>query len=175
MVELSQAMVDGVLADHPDVLCDAGVSQSVVKVRILNSNGLDASYEKTVFSLGLGGTLVRGTDMLFVGDGESSCSPITDASEIVARVTGQLDQAQDMAEVTTGSFPVVFTPDAVAGLLLSPLLVGFNGKTVLQGSSPSWEGSVRRSSMSVSPYTTMAPSHTAPGAAPGTMRGYQPG
>ena len=136
MVELSQAMVDGVLAGHPDVLCDAGVSQSVVKVRILNSNGLDASYEKTVFSLGLGGTLVRGTDMLFVGDGESSCRPIADASEIVARVTGQLDQAHDMAEVTTGSFPVVFTPDAVAGLLLSPLLVGFNGKTVLQGSSP---------------------------------------
>ena len=136
MVELSQAMVDGVLAGHPDVLCDAGVSQSVVKVRILNSNGLDASYEKTVFSLGLGGTLVRGTDMLFVGDGESSCRPITDASDIVARVTGQLDQAHDMAEVTTGSFPVVFTPDAVAGLLLSPLLVGFNGKTVLQGSSP---------------------------------------
>ena len=136
MVELSQAMVDGVLADHPDVLCDAGVSQSVVKVRILNSNGLDASYEKTVFSLGLGGTLVRGTDMLFVGDGESSCRPIADASDIVARVTGQLDQAHDMAEVTTGRFPVVFTPDAVAGLLLSPLLVGFNGKTVLQGSSP---------------------------------------
>ena len=136
MVELSQAMVDGVLADHPDVLCDAGVSQSVVKVRILNSHGLDASYEKTVFSLGLGGTLVRGTDMLFVGDGESSCRPITDASDIVARVTGQLDQAQEIAEVTTGSFPVVFTPDAVAGLLLSPLLVGFNGKTVLQGSSP---------------------------------------
>ena len=136
MVELSQAMVDGVLAGHPDVLCDAGVSQSVVKVRILNSKGLDASYEKTVFSLGLGGTLVRGTDMLFVGDGESSCRPITDASDIVARVTGQLDQAHDMAEVTTGRFPVVFTPDAVAGLLLSPLLVGFNGKTVLQGSSP---------------------------------------
>ena len=136
MVELSQAMVQGVLAGHPDVLCDAGVSQSVVKVRILNSKGLDASYEKTVFSLGLGGTLVRGTDMLFVGDGESSCRPIADASDIVARVTGQLDQAHDMAEVTTGRFPVVFTPDAVAGLLLSPLLVGFNGKTVLQGSSP---------------------------------------
>ena len=136
MVELSQAMVDGVLAGHPDVLCDAGVSQSVVRVRILNSTGLDASYEKTVFSLGLGGTLVRGTDMLFVGDGESSCRPIADASDIVARVTDQLDQAQDMAEVTTGRFPVVFTPDAVAGLLLSPLLVGFNGKTVLQGSSP---------------------------------------
>ncbi len=136
MVDLSQALVDGVLARHPDVLCDAGVSQSVVKVRILNSEGLDASYEKTVFSMGVGGTLVRGTDMLFVGDGESSCRPIADASDIVARVTDQLDQAQETAEVTTGSFPVVFTPDAVAGLLLSPLLVGFNGKTVVQGSSP---------------------------------------
>ena len=136
MVELSQDMVEGILSLHPDVQCDAGVSQSVVKVRILNSEGLDASYEKTVFSMGLSGTLVRGTDMLFVGDGESSCRPMSDASDIIVRVTSQLEQAKEMAEVTTGSFPVVFTPDAVAGLLLSPLLVGFNGKTVLQGSSP---------------------------------------
>ena len=136
MVELSQEMVEGILEGHPEVLCDAGASQSVVKVRIMNSEGVDASYEKTVFSIGLSGTLVRGTDMLFVGDGESSCRPIEDASEIVARVRGQLDMAKQEAEVTTGRFPVVFTPDAVAGLLLSPLLVGFNGKTVVQGSSP---------------------------------------
>ena len=137
MVELSQAMVDGVLADHPDVLCDAGVSQSVVKVRILNSNGLDASYEKTVFAMGLGGTLVRGTDMLFVGDGESSCRPITDASEISwPGSRANLTRLMIWPRSPRGRFPVVFTPDAVAGLLLSPLLVGFNGKTVLQGSSP---------------------------------------
>ena len=136
MVELSREMVEGILDRHPEVLCDAGASQSVVKVRIMNSEGVDASYEKTVFSLGLSGTLVRGTDMLFVGEGESSCRPISDAAEIVARVRGQLDMAQREAEVTTGKFPVVFTPDAVAGLLLSPLLVGFNGKTVVQGSSP---------------------------------------
>ena len=136
MVELSREMVEGILEGHPDVLCDSGASRSVVKVRIMNSEGVDASYEKTVFSIGLSGTLVRGTDMLFVGDGESSCRPIEDASEIVARVRGQLDMAKQEAEVTTGRFPVVFTPDAVAGLLLSPLLVGFNGKTVVQGSSP---------------------------------------
>ena len=136
MVDLSRDMVEGILEVHPEVLCDSGASRSVVKVRIINSEGVDASYEKTVFSIGLSGTLVRGTDMLFVGDGESSCRPIEDASEIVARVRGQLDMAKQEAEVTTGKFPVVFTPDAVAGLLLSPLLVGFNGKTVVQGSSP---------------------------------------
>ena len=52
--------------------------------------------------------------------------------------------AKQEAEVTTGRFPVVFTPDAVAGLLLSPLLVGFNGKTVVQGSSPLVGGWARR-------------------------------
>lgn len=136
MVDLSREMVEGVLEERPEVLCDAGASQSVVKVRIMNTEGVDASYEKTVFSLGLSGTLVRGTDMLLVGEGESSCRPIFDASDIVARVKGQLAMAQREAEVATGKFPVVFTPDAVAGLLLSPLLVGFNGKTVVQGSSP---------------------------------------
>ena len=60
MVELSQAMVDGVLAGHPDVLCDAGVSQSVVKVRILNSKGLDALIRKDGFLPGIGWDLGAG-------------------------------------------------------------------------------------------------------------------
>ena len=54
MVELSQAMVDGVLADHRDVLCDAGVSQSVVKVRILNSNGAGRLIREDGFLPGFG-------------------------------------------------------------------------------------------------------------------------
>ena len=54
MVELSQAMVEGVLADHPDVLCDAGVSQSVVKVRISEQQWAGCLLREDCFLPGIG-------------------------------------------------------------------------------------------------------------------------
>ena len=110
MVELGQSLVDGVRNHSPEVLCDAAVSQSVISVRLLNSKGVDANYQKSVFSMGVGGTLVRGTDMLFVGDGESSSQPLSDWKEISDRVNYQLDLAKETAEAPTGDLPVIFTP-----------------------------------------------------------------
>lgn len=136
LVELGQSMVDGVTTHSSEVLCDAGVSQTVVSVRLLNTKGIDVSYKKSVFSLGIGGTRVRGTDMLFVGDGESSSQPLSDWQKIVDKVNTQLDLANETVEAPTGNLPVIFTPDAVAGILLHPLLVAFNGRTVVQGASP---------------------------------------
>ena len=136
MVDLGQSLVDGVRSHSSEVLCDAGVSQTVVSVRLLNTRGIDVSYKRSVFSLGVGGTLVRGTDMLFVGDWDSSSRPLSNTQEITNRVNLQLDLARETPEAPTGKLPVIFTPDAVAGVLLYPLLVAFNGKTVVQGSSP---------------------------------------
>ena len=136
MMELGYCLVDAVRSHSPEVLCDAGVSQTVMSIRILNSKGMDITYKKSVFSLGVGGTLVRGTDMLFVGDGDSSCRPLFNWKEISDRVNLQLDLARETVEAPTGKLPVVFTPDGVAGVLLHPLLVAFNGRNVVQGSSP---------------------------------------
>ena len=136
MVALGQHMVDGVMAHSSEVQCDAGVSRTVVSVRLLNSKGTDVSYKKSVFSLGIGGTRVRGTDMLFVGDGESSSQPLSDWHRLVDKVNTQLDLAEEIVEAPTGDLPVIFTPAAVAGVLLHPLLVAFNGRTVVQGASP---------------------------------------
>ncbi|MBM3131578.1 MAG: TldD/PmbA family protein, partial [Chloroflexi bacterium] len=94
------------------------------------------SYRKSVFSISVEGVLVRGTDMLFVGDFESSCHPVA-AIDFVARSTlEQLERAREIAPSPTGKMPVIFTPIGVASALLSPLGIAFNGKTVLRGASP---------------------------------------
>ena len=64
----------------PDLLCDASVGRGVASVHILNSRGGEASFTRSYFGLGLEGTLIRGTDILFVGDSDSSCHPITDVT-----------------------------------------------------------------------------------------------
>ena len=136
MVELGQGMVDHVLAAHSELICDAETRKISQQIRLLNSAGADVTYRKTIFRASVSAQRVRGTDMLWVGDGDASCRPITDVSAILATTLRQLEWAQENAPVRTAELPVVFTPDGVASALLAPLLVAFNGKMVLQGSSP---------------------------------------
>jgi PmbA protein len=135
MVQLGEAMISAVVTHRSGILCDASVGRGVVSVRLLNSSGVQASYRKSFFSLGIEGTLIEGTDMLFVGDSDSSCRPLFDTKKITGVVLRQLDLAKDRANAPTRLLPVIFTPDGVTALI-TPLMSAFNGKTVLEGASP---------------------------------------
>lgn len=136
MVELGYSLIAKVRDFSPDIICDAGATKSLICVDILNSRGGQASYKKSTFSLGLEGILTRGTDMLFVGESESSCHPISDWGSVADATIEQLDRAKNSAPPPRGRLPVVFTPRGVASTLIMPLAIAFNGKTVLQGASP---------------------------------------
>jgi PmbA protein len=136
MVELGESAIARVREHTGELLCEATVSKGTVTVSLLNSRGGEATYRKSVFSLSLEGVLIRGTDMLFVGDSESSCHPITDFKPVVESVISQLELSREEASAPTGQVPVIFTPRGVASALIAPLVVALNGKVVLQGASP---------------------------------------
>jgi PmbA protein len=136
MTGLGEQMIAAVAKASPDIQCEAGVSRASCKVEIMNSRGGHARFRQTVFGLGVEGQLVRGTDMLFVGDHSSSCHPIGDAAEIIKNTLYQLELAKRQASIATRTMPVIFTPDGVASALVLPLMSAFNGKTVLEGASP---------------------------------------
>ncbi len=135
MIHLGQSLIDAARAVEPELLCDAGVSRSQMTLRLLNSAGGQVEYTKSAFSLGLQATLIRGTDMLFVGDWDSSCHPISSGQSVIAETLRQLELARTIAPAPQGEVPVIFTPRGVAGALLMPLGVAFSGRTVLQGAS----------------------------------------
>jgi PmbA protein len=136
MIEMGQSVVDGLRRAESELLCDAGVSRSVQTVRCVNSNGGGFSYRHSQLSAGVYGTLIRGTDMLFVGDGDASCRADVDLKSIEANALRQLEWARETARVKTGEMPVIFTPVGVAGALMMPLLMAFSGRMVHQGQSP---------------------------------------
>jgi len=136
MTELGQEMIDAVTNYSSEVICEAGVNKITCEISILNSRGGKAKFNETVFGLGVEGQLIRGTDMLFVGDHTSSCHPVLDSKEIIRTVINHLKMAKRQATVTTKSMPVIFTPEGVASALILPLMSAFNGKTVLEGASP---------------------------------------
>jgi PmbA protein len=136
MVRLGEQLVSSLRSHTPELICHAGINKGTVTVRIFNTSGLDVGYRQGHFSFSVSGELIRGTDMLFVGDGESSCHPVLDGHALAAIVRQQLDRARDIASIETGMKPVIFTPSGVASALISPFMAAFNGKSVFEGASP---------------------------------------
>jgi PmbA protein len=137
MVEIGKELIARIRGHTPDILCDVQVTRGTSSISFINSQGGEGKYDKSFFSLSLEGILVRDTDMLFVGDGERSCRPDFGMIDGLGnRIIWQLEMAKKKAAVATGLLPVIFTPIGVASALMSPLVLAFNGKSVLEGASP---------------------------------------
>ncbi len=136
MVKLGAELIATLRSHTPDLDCHARVTKGITSLRIINSRGGQASYKQSTFSLSVWANLIRDTDMLFVGEGQSSCHPILEPTSVADVVIRQLELAKNQASTPTKSLPVVFTPDGVASALVMPLMAAFNGKTVLEGASP---------------------------------------
>jgi len=136
MIGLGEDLITTVTTHTPDIVCEAGITRAVISVHIINSRGGRADYRGSVFVLGVMGSLIRGTDMLFVGESESSCHPLRESRAVADVVLQQLESAKNQASVPDKSLPVIFTPHGVATALIPPLMAAFNGKIVLEGASP---------------------------------------
>jgi len=136
MIGLGEELIAMITGHTPDIMCEGGATRDVISVRIINSRGGRADYKMSVFGMGIEGNLIRGTDMLFVGNMESSCHPILEPQAVADVVLWQLEMAKNHASVPSRQMPAVFTPRGVASALISPLMAAFNGKLVLEGASP---------------------------------------
>ncbi len=136
MIRLGEEMISAISGHTPGIICEASVSRGIISTRIINSRGGQGEYRKSFFSLGIEGNLIEGTDMLFVGESDSSCHPVSDSKKVTDVVLHQLDLAKHKAKVPTRRLPVVFTSNGVGSALILPLMSAFNGKVVLEGASP---------------------------------------
>lgn len=135
MVELGSQLIARVTEHTPELLCDVEVIKGVSSVHLVNSQGGEARWDRSLFSINLEGVLTRGTDMLFVGDSDSSCRFFTDIDILASRIITQLELAKSKAAISTKQLPIIFTPRGVADVLLAPLMLAFSGKAVLEGTS----------------------------------------
>lgn len=137
MVEIGKELIAKIRGHTPGILCDVQVTKGTSSISLVNSQGGEGRYDKSFFSLSLEGTLVRDTDMLFVGDSQSSCHPDNiGIDDLAGNVLWQLEMAKRKATVSTKLLPIIFTPHGVAGALLPPLALAFSGKAVFEGASP---------------------------------------
>ncbi|MDY6833632.1 MAG: TldD/PmbA family protein [Chloroflexota bacterium] len=136
MVGLGDQMLSQVREHTPEIMCEATVTKSTVSQHLANSRGGEFQYKKSTFAIGIEGMIVNDTDMLFVGEMEASCRPIRQVHNVTDRVITQLENAKQLATISGGNLPVLFTPTGVASALTTPLCAAFNGRVVVHGASP---------------------------------------
>ena len=140
MINTGEGLIAKLMDEWPDLLCDARIGWSTGRGQIMNSAGIDETYEQTSYYCSLGAQLIRGTDMLNVwaGYGSSRLFGEAELDRLLQTVRRSLRWSKETAIATssTGDLPVVFTPRGVGATLLHPLLSGFSGKNVANGSSP---------------------------------------
>jgi PmbA protein len=136
MVYLGEQLIAAIKSHTPEILCEASVAKGTAHISILNSKGGKFSYQKSFFSFGVEGMIVEENDILFVGDGESSCQPLLNPKKLIDEVIEQLELSKNKSGLSTRTMPVIFKPNGVASALISPLISAFNGKTVFMGASP---------------------------------------
>jgi PmbA protein len=136
MIETGQSLIDSVRKIEPELQCEGQLRRLVGEVTLANTNGGRVSYRGSMLTGWLSGTLIRGTDMLFVGDADSSVSPELNTKRIEETMTWQLENARQHAKMHSGDMPVIFTSNGVAGALIMPLMLAFSGRLVHLGQSP---------------------------------------
>jgi PmbA protein len=136
MVELGESLIARLRRHTPELVCEGGVTRGITSIHILNSKGGEATYKRSLFAINIEGTLIQDTDMLFVGDTDSSCHPIRNVDKLADSVIEQLELAKRQSSVPSGQLPVVFTPHGAFSAFIASLASAFNGRVVAQGASP---------------------------------------
>ena len=100
MIFIGKELIERVRSFNPQLLCDCRIVKSTSDVCLVNSEGGFNQYRKTVFVISFEGTLMIGTDMLFVMDSIVSCHPVRKITPIVTNVIQQLNNAKKTSKLS---------------------------------------------------------------------------
>jgi PmbA protein len=150
LVKWGKESIDRVRQAYPEAICSSQWDCEVESTRLINSLGLDYSYNDTTLSCFLWAEWVRGEDFLSVGDGQTQRGKL-EPEKIVKSILQRLDWAKNNVPTPTGRIPILFTAQA-ADMLWGTVQAALNGKQVEEKSSP-W--SDRLGQPVISPYFTL--------------------
>jgi PmbA protein len=134
-VREGSSVVAMVKEKEPDLKVDAHIEKITARTGIINSRGLDFSFDKTYFTYVVEAFLLTDGSFVWVFEGESKCSLCLETERFAKDILWKAALAKKVVKVPDRSMPVLFMPDAIVSLLAA-FAMGVNGKHVQKGSSP---------------------------------------
>lgn len=136
LVEVGDRLISQVHAYNPDILVDVGFHVRSGQVKIATTGDVYAERSSRIVSATLSGNLVRGEDFLQAYSYNVGRDSTPDYDKILHDLLQKYRRAERQATITSGSFPVLFTPRAAASVLGGLFDTVLSGQAVVQKASP---------------------------------------
>jgi len=136
LVEVGDRLIQQVHDYNAEILVDVGFHARSGTVKIVTSNDVYAERTSRTTSVSISGNLVRGEDFLQAYSFDVANDRPLDYDRILAELLEKYRRAEQTAMITSGSYPVLFTPRAVASAIAGLFDTVLSGQTVVQKSSP---------------------------------------
>jgi PmbA protein len=136
LVEVGDRLIQQVHEYNSEILVDVGFHARSSTVEIVTSQDVAASRNSRTTSVSISGNLVRGEDFLQAYSFDVANDRPLDYDRILAELLEKYRRAENTASISSGSYPVLFTPRAVASAIAGLFDTVLSGQTVVQKSSP---------------------------------------
>ncbi|MBN2464213.1 TldD/PmbA family protein [candidate division WOR-3 bacterium] len=135
MIEWGRELVDAVRARVPAIKLDVNLTRAYGERAVANSAGLRRRFSRATLELSATGLLVS-DGLVWISEYENLSSSVAPSIGLLAdRIEEKAVLSRTRAQLTTGTYPVIFMPTSVPDILY-PLVIGVDGKQLEKGSSP---------------------------------------
>ncbi len=135
MVHQSRVIIDRVRKADPTLVASAGSDIVTIRVGIMNSNGVDAHYERNTQTVSSVAILAEEGNILTTYRfymGQEGCS---DPEKLAEDVIELVSMGRKNVPFEGGTIPILFTPHAMADIFAA-FGAGISGSAVAKGMSP---------------------------------------
>jgi PmbA protein len=136
LVEVGEGLISQVHNYNPDILVDVGFHARSGSVTIATSTDVYVSQNSQIISASLSGNLVKGEDFLQAYTSEVVRDSVPNYQHLLQELLQRYQLAEQQASIKSGSFPVLFTPKAVASTIGRLFKTILSGQSVYQKASP---------------------------------------
>ena len=121
---------------NSEILVDASFDMGSSQVELATTSGTYAQQSDKTVSASVSGNLVRGEDFLQAYTYQVTRDEEPDYEQIVQDLIAKYQKAEQNATISSGNYPVLFTPFAAAFTLGGLFKTILSGQAIVQKSSP---------------------------------------
>ncbi|MBE9047654.1 TldD/PmbA family protein [Pleurocapsales cyanobacterium LEGE 10410] len=136
LVGVGEDLISKVHQYNPDILVDVSFHTRSAQVKLATTTNVYTEQNSQSLSAILSGNLVRGEDFLQAYSYEVTRDRQPDYQGILQKLIQKYQRAEGTAQISSGTYPVLFTPSAVSSTMGRMFGTIFSGQSVVQKASP---------------------------------------
>ncbi|BAZ45081.1 hypothetical protein NIES4102_20980 [Chondrocystis sp. NIES-4102] len=135
-VKVGEDLIEQVHKYNPEILVDASFHVRTSEEKLATTTDVYTEQYGQSLSATLSGNLVRGQDFLQAYSYQVTRDRTPDYQEILTKLLEKYQRAQTTATITSGTYPVLFTPSALSSTMGRMFGTIFSGQSIVQKASP---------------------------------------